>query len=90
MFLVVEITGTVYTSESQERDTLSETMTWLQRHLSKHRDVARGWNAAILAYIIVVAFVGVSLVSDVLLRYVIALLVIVWLHDHWMNPDVHG
>lgn len=90
IFLVVEITGTVYTSEAQERDTLSETMTWLQRHLSKHRDFARGWNAAILAYIVVVAFVGVSLVSDVLLRYVIAMLLIVWLHDHWMNPDVHG
>jgi len=90
VFLVVEVTGTAYTSKSQDRDTLSETMTWLQRHLSKHRKIARGWNAAMLAYIVVIAVVGVSLVSDVLLRYVIAMLIIVWLHDHWMSPDVHG
>lgn len=39
---------------------------------------------------VVIAFVGVSLMSDVLLRYVIAMLIIVLLHDHWMSPDVNG
>lgn len=89
-FLVIELTGVFYRSPDQERDTLSETMTYLQRSFSKHRRFARGWNAALLAVVLVVSWVGVYPVPNEVQRTVMGVLVAVWLYDHWMSPDIHG
>lgn len=89
-FLVVELTGVFYKGPEQERDTLSETMTYLQRSFSKHRKFARGWNAALLAVVIIISWVGVSLVPNEFQRTLMGVLVAVWLYDHWMSPDIHG
>lgn len=89
-FLVVEIVGVFYRSDHNERDTLSETMTWLQRHLSKHRIVGRGWNAALLGAVLIVAWVGTAPITNRFQATVVGILIAVWLHDHWLNPDVHG
>ncbi len=89
-FVVVEVVGVMYEGEGQERDTLSETMTWVQRYLSKHRLFLRGWNAAFFGFILVIGSVGTSLLTNRWQALAINVLIVVWLYDHWMNPDVHG
>lgn len=89
-FLVIELVGVFYTSPSDERDTLSETMTWVQRHFSKHMKFGRGWNAAILAFVLMVAWVAMAPVENESHGTVIGILIAMWLYDHWMEPDVHG
>jgi len=89
-FLAVELTGVFYKGPNQERDTLSETMTYLQRSFSQHRRFGRGWNAALLAIVLMVSWVGVYPVPNDFQRAVMGILVAVWLYDHWMSPDIHG
>lgn len=88
MFLVIELSGVVW--KSGFRDTLSEITTWLQRHLSKHRSFARGWNAAILAFAFICARMGVYPLGNRADAFVISVLVTIWLYDHWVSPDLHG
>jgi len=92
LFLPVELTA-VFVNTGM-RDTLSEIMTWLQRHFAKDRDFMRGWNALLLGAVLladhiftrtVVHFSGSELVGSV--AFVI---VAFWLYDHWMNPDQRG
>lgn len=85
-----EVLGSAF--DTGMRDTLSGIMTWVQRRVSKHRRFARGWNAVILAYILIVATVGVAPLRQDWPYLSIALLALVtiWLWDHWINPDLHG
>ena len=89
-FMLVEIVGVLWQSAEDHRDTLSETMTWVQRHLSKHRMFFRGWNAAIFVLVLIISWVSVSLVEEKTAQIVIGTAIGVWLYDHWMSPDIHG
>lgn len=76
------------------RDTFSEITTWLSRTLSKHRIEHRGWNAMILAVILIIGWnvgmTGYLFGASPLICAPIGGLVIVWLRDHLFSPDVHG
>ena len=90
LFIFVEIIGILWDSPADHRDTLSETMTWVQRKLSKHRMFFRGWNAALFVCVFMVSWVAVSQLEHHQGRLPIGIAIAVWLYDHWMSPDVHG
>ena len=94
-FLLIEIPATVTRTKGNARDTLSEVTTWIFRNTSKHRVVYRGWNAALMAGLVIpvcwllgrtVAYYSGSLVLGALMAGGVA----VWLADHFISPDVHG
>lgn len=94
-FLVVEIPASLI--DTGKRDTLSECWTWLQRKLSKHRRFGRGWNAFVLLAIDVYASAGaLPLYIDwrgiflTIQAPIVFGLVVVWLWDHWVNPETNG
>lgn len=91
-FFVLEAAALV--RRTAMRDQLSEVATWCQRKLSKHQRFARGWNAMLLAYVLLVAYVaGLALYRGgmpVGLVVVLSGLVTVWLYDHWVDPVGHG
>lgn len=91
-FLAIE--GVAVARDTGSRDTLSEIMTWLQRHLSKHRQVARGWNALILMIVLTICYLLGRTVWHYSGSWPLAVglggLAVVWLHDHWMSPEEHG
>jgi hypothetical protein len=89
-FILVELIGVLWSSPENHRDTLSETMTWVQRKLSKHRMFLRGWNAALFVVVVVVAWVSVSQIEDDMAQMLIGAAIGIWLYDHWMSPDIHG
>lgn len=88
-FLLIELTGVFYRDGEDSRDTLSENVTWVHRHLSKTTLQLRGWGAAVTAYAFVCAYVG-TLPIDSIGRIPLLLLVTVWLSDHWIKPATHG
>ena len=91
-FLPVELTAVFM--KTGMRDTLSETMTFLQRKFAKDRDFARGWNALFLLLTVAPSFLlyrtALAFSGNFLLAGTFGLLTLVWLYDHWMNPDVRG
>ena len=91
-FLPIE--GVAVALDTKARDTLSETMTWLQRKLSKHRRFARGWNALILMVVLLISILlartAWTYSGSWLITSILGVLTTVWLYDHWMSPDVHG
>ncbi len=92
-FFVLE--GSAVLIKSGMRDTLSEIWTWVMRHLAKPTSgFARGWNAMVLAYILVISYaIGDSLVSAGMpgwVATVIGGLVTIFLYDHWTDPVRHG
>ena len=92
-FFVLE--GAAVLIQSGMRDTLSEIWTWTHRKLSKPSSgFARGWNAMLLAYILLIAYVvGDSLVVNGMpewLATILGGLVTIWLWDHWTDPVTHG
>lgn len=93
-FFAVEIPATVLRMPGNARDTLSEVMTWVQRHMSKHRRFARGWNAVLLAIIVAIAWLLMRTVAhysdSVMLGWLLGTLLAVFLWDHFMSPDQHG
>lgn len=76
------------------RDTFSEIFTFVQRKLSKHMHIARGWNAMLLLVILSITY----LLGRTALHYsgswVVAAsffgLSTVWLFDHLFHPEKHG
>ena len=76
------------------RRTLSEMMTWLQRRLSKHTHVARGWNAMILMVILCICYLLGRTVWHYSGSWPLAValggLGAVWLQDHWVEVHKHG
>lgn len=91
-FLPIE--GLAVYLDTGMRDTLSETFTWLQRHLSKHRHIARGWNAMLLLVILSIAYLLGRTVWHYSGSYAMTgaffVLSTVWLYDHLFHPEVHG
>jgi hypothetical protein len=91
-FLPIELVALVRKKPS--RDTLSEIATWVIRHLSPHETPGRGWNAMLLMLILAVAY----LLGRTVLHYsgawflavAFGALTTVWLHDHFLSPQVHG
>ncbi len=92
--MALEIVAVAWKQE--RRDTLSEITTWVNRHLSKHRRVVRGWNtlvalqAAILGRLVYV--VGVGFGGPEVHWYALGFGIVFALgqHDHWLNPEEHG
>tara|TARA_S200002703_G_scaffold108388_1_gene94181 strand:+ start:6136 stop:6540 length:405 start_codon:yes stop_codon:yes gene_type:complete len=90
-FFPIELTGVALDTGS--RDTLSETMTWLQRYLSKHRIIYRGWNAVITLMTVHISWLAKFLVDQhwsPFFGWITFALTTIFLIDHWFNPDVHG
>ena len=93
-FFAIEVPATIIVMPGNARDTLSEIMTWVVRHMSKHRQ-PRGWNLALLAAVLLPVSwllkrqIAYHSESEVLAD-LMALAVCVWLWDHFVNPDVHG
>jgi hypothetical protein len=91
-FLPIEAVGVFV--DTGARDTLSETATWLQRKLSKHRTFARGWNAMLLMVVGSIAYLLGRTVHTYAESWILAVafggLTVVWLWDHWVNVDRHG
>lgn len=94
LFFAIEIPAALVELRGNARDTLSEIATWAIRRTSKHRRFARGWNAALLAGILMIAgllrrtlsyYSGEELVSTA-----VAALVVVFLWDHFTDPVTHG
>lgn len=94
-FFLVELPAAVLTMPGNARDTLSEIATWVQRHTSKHTKTGRGWNAALLAGLILpVSWLLMRTVGhysgSALLGISMGVLCAVFLHDHFLSPDIHG
>jgi hypothetical protein len=91
-FLPIE--GVAVVLDTGARDTLSEITTWVFRHLSKHERPGRGWNALLLIMLLVIVY----LLGRTVLHYSgsrflglgMGGLTAVWLHDHFLRPDLHG
>jgi hypothetical protein len=91
-FLPIE--GLAVVLNTGARDTLSEITTWVFRHLSKHTRPGRGWNALLLLVILAIAYLLGRTVAHYsgswFLAIVMGGLTVVWLHDHFLRPDLHG
>ena len=91
-FLPIEATGVAWNTGL--RDTFSEVFTWIQRYLSKHVRVARGWNAVLLLVILAITGLLARTVDHYsgswLAAGVTFVLTTLWLHDHLFSPDEHG
>lgn len=92
-FLPIE--GVAVAWKNGSRDTLSEITTWVFVHyLSKHKKPGRGWNALLLGYVLSVSWLlkrTVEYYADSrVLALVLGALTAIWLHDHWLRPDLHG
>ena len=92
-FAVVEGSAVVLKSGGM-RDTFSEITTWLSRTLSKHRIEHRGWNAPILAIILLIGWnvgaTGYLFGASLWICAPVGGLAIVMLRDHLFSPDRHG
>lgn len=95
VFFAIEIPAAVVTMPGNARDTLSEISTWIIAKTSKHKRFARGWNAAVLAGLILP--VGWLLMRTVTyyadsegLGIGMGALVAIFLWDHFVSPDIHG
>jgi hypothetical protein len=79
------------------RDTLSETVTWIARKMSKQAPNLwpLGWNALIACLVLLpvgllhTTFAELSSLSPLLL-VALDVLVFTWLYTHWLRPDVYG
>lgn len=91
-FLPIE--GLAIAWETGSRDTLSEIMTWIQNHLSKHTHVGRGWNAMILMVILSICYLLGRTVWYYSGSWPLAIalggLCVVFLQDHWVEVTKHG
>lgn len=91
-FLPIEAAALAWDNGS--RDTLSEVMTWLQRTLSRHQRAVRGWNALVLMVILAICYLLGRTVWYYTGAWYVAIamagLAVIWLHDHWISPEVHG
>jgi hypothetical protein len=91
-FLPIEAIGVV--RDTGARDTLSEIVTYVFRHLSKHERPGRGWNALLLLVILTIAYLLGRTVAHYSGSWFLAVamggLTVVWLHDHFLSPQVHG
>ena len=95
LHFAIEIPAAFLKLRGNARDTLSEISTWVQRKTSKHARFARGWNAALLAGLVLpVAFLLYRTVAHYadapLLGVVMSTLCAVFLWDHFVSPEVHG
>lgn len=92
-FFAVEIPAALLYSGGA-RDTLSEIATWASRKTDKARRLARGWNAALLAVVLCIAWLVrrtfAYYAEDGLLATVVAGLIVVWLYDHFTDPPTYG
>ncbi len=90
-FLPIEAIGVF--RDTGTRDTLSEISTWVFHRLSKHRRL-RGWNALLLLIVITIAYLfgrtAYHLTGFWPVAVVTTSLMIVWLYDHWLDPQTHG
>lgn len=94
-FFLLEIPAAVLVMPGNARDTFSEISTWLIRKTSRHRRLARGWNAALLAGLVLpVSWLLMRTVGHYsgseLLGVAMGGLCAVFLWDHLGSPDVHG
>jgi hypothetical protein len=91
-FLPVE--GIAVALDTGARDTLSEITTWVFRHLSKHEEPGRGWNALLLIMVLTIAYLLGRTVMHYSGSWFLALaiggLTVRWLHDHFLRPDING
>ena len=91
-FLPIEAYGVF--KDTGARDTLSEITTWVFRRLSKHTRVARGWNALLLACVLMISYLFGRTVwyfsGSWPLAVALGGLFVVWLYDHLLRPDIHG
>lgn len=94
LFFAIEIPAALIVMPGNARDTLSEIATWAIRQTSKHQRFARGWNAALLAVILCIAWLVrrtfAHYAEDGLLGTLVAGLIVVWLWDHFNDPVTHG
>lgn len=92
LFLPVE--ALAVTTDHGSRDTLSEITTWVFRRLSKHERAGRGWNALLLVMVVTIAWLLGRTVhhytGSAWLAWPLAVLVGIWIENHWRSPGVHG
>lgn len=94
-FFAIEIPAARLVMPGNARDTLSEISTWVQRKVSHHKRFARGWNAAILAGLILpIAWLLMRTVNHYaetpILGTLMGGLCVVYLWDHFSDPVTHG
>lgn len=94
-FLAIEIPAAATKTRGNARDTLSEISTWVQKRVSHHNRFARGWNAALLAGLILpVAWLLMRTVNHYaetpILGTLMGGLCVVYLWDHFSDPVTHG
>ncbi|MEQ1573113.1 MAG: hypothetical protein ABL993_02595 [Vicinamibacterales bacterium] len=91
-FLPIE--GAAVLLDTRSRDTLSEIATWTIRRVSKHERTGRGWNALLLLVVLCITYLLArtfwAYSGSVVLAGGVFVLATVWLHDHWLSPQVHG
>lgn len=80
--------------DTGKRDQYSELMTWTVRRLSKHTRPFRGWNL-LVDMVALVEGAGVYVLVaraglPVALGGALVGFLLVFLHDHWLRPDIHG
>lgn len=90
-FLPVEAYGIA--KDTGLRDTFSEIVTWVVRHLSKHERPFRGWNLLVpiiaLPDCYAILWMG-SEAEHPLLGAGLAGMAFALLNAHWLRPDVNG
>ena len=94
-FFLAEIPATVTKTRGNARDTLSEISTWVIAKTSKHKRFARGWNAAVLAGLVLP--VGWLIMRTVAhysesepLGIAMATLAVTFMWDHFSDTVTHG